>query len=94
LELIQADSSLAGLVHPNYPYTKAQVVYAIQKEMAMTIEDILARRIRLLFLDAQAAIDAAPVVASLLTQYLQKSSQWEAEQIKDFILLASNYLLH
>jgi glycerol-3-phosphate dehydrogenase len=94
LKLIQTDSSLADLIHPHYPYTKAQVVYAIQEEMAMTIEDVLARRIRLLFLDAQAAIDAAPVVASLLTAYLEKSSLWETEQIKDFILLASNYLLH
>jgi glycerol-3-phosphate dehydrogenase len=34
----------------------AEVVWAIRYEMARTIDDVLSRRVRLLFLDARAAI--------------------------------------
>jgi glycerol-3-phosphate dehydrogenase len=34
----------------------AEVAWAIRYEMARTIDDVLARRVRLLFLDARAAI--------------------------------------
>jgi glycerol-3-phosphate dehydrogenase len=36
-------------------YTMAEVAWAIRYEMARTIDDVLARRVRLLFLDARAA---------------------------------------
>jgi glycerol-3-phosphate dehydrogenase len=39
------------------PYTKAEAVWCIQKEMARTVEDILARRLRILFLNAKAAME-------------------------------------
>jgi glycerol-3-phosphate dehydrogenase len=38
--------------------------------MAMTVEDVLARRLRLLFLDGRAAIEVAPQVATLMAQEL------------------------
>jgi glycerol-3-phosphate dehydrogenase len=41
-----------------------EVVWAARYEMARTIEDVLARRTRALFLDAAAALEAAPVVAA------------------------------
>jgi glycerol-3-phosphate dehydrogenase len=34
----------------------AEVAWAIRYEMARTIDDVLARRVRLLFLDARAAV--------------------------------------
>ena len=52
------------------PYTVAEVVWAVRYEMARTIEDVLARRIRILFLDAKAAIEAAPKVAEIMAQEL------------------------
>ena len=63
-QMMEADTSLAEKIHPQYPYTKAEVKWMIQNEMAITVEDILARRIRLLFLDAKAAIAAAPAVVA------------------------------
>ncbi|NJB82632.1 glycerol-3-phosphate dehydrogenase/oxidase [Wenyingzhuangia aestuarii] len=80
-------------IHPNYPFIKAQVVWAIQKEDAKTIEDILARRIRLLFLDAQACIDVAESVADLLQEHLAMSNEWKEKQIVDLKKLAQQYLL-
>lgn len=64
--LMAEDPSLTELLHPDFHFTKAEVVWACRHEMAMTVEDVLARRLRLLFLDARAAIQVAPVVAEIL----------------------------
>jgi glycerol-3-phosphate dehydrogenase len=60
--------------------------------MALTVEDVLSRRTRALLLDARAAIEAAPVTASLLAKELGKDSAWEAQQVKEFQALAANYV--
>ncbi len=60
--------------------------------MARSIEDVLARRTRILFLDAQAAIEAAPMVAEILALELKKSKAWQTQQIRDFKRVAKNYL--
>ncbi len=93
-QMIREDGSLAEKIHPSYPYTKAEVKWCIVNEMAITPEDILARRLRLLFLDAQAAMDAAPVVARMLSSLTFQSAEWEHEQIMAFNELAKAYLIH
>ncbi|WP_394758403.1 glycerol-3-phosphate dehydrogenase/oxidase [Flavobacterium sp.] len=93
-ELIKADNSLAEILHPNYPYTKAEVVWFIQNEMAQTIEDILARRIRLLFIDAKAAIETAPIIADIFIKTNDKTTTWKQQQLEEFNILANNYLIH
>ncbi|KDN55427.1 glycerol-3-phosphate dehydrogenase/oxidase [Flavobacterium seoulense] len=92
-QLIIEDSSLSEKIHPLYPYTKAEVVWAVKNEMALTVEDVLARRIRLLFLDARVAIASAPIVASIIASLLGKNIDWEKEQIIEFQQLAQGYLL-
>ena len=92
-EILKNDISLKELVDPKYPFTKAALVYAVKYEMAICIEDILARRIRLLFLDASLAIELAPMVASIMATYLQKDKNWEAGQVKSFSELAGQYIL-
>lgn len=51
-------------------YTEAEVVWAVREEMARTVEDVLARRVRILFVDARRAVQAAPRVAQLLAAEL------------------------
>ena len=80
-------------LHPEYDYTGAEVVWAVRKEMAFTIEDVLARRLRILFLDARAAIDMAPKTAQLMAKEMGKDTAWENSQVSEFIQLAQNYLL-
>jgi glycerol-3-phosphate dehydrogenase len=80
-------------IHPNFNYTKAQVIWAVRHEMAQTVEDVLARRIRLLFLDASAAIDAAPIVGKLMANELNENEDWINKQIISFNTLAKQYLL-
>ena len=74
------------------PYTEAEVVWAVRYEMARTIEDVLARRVRLLFLDALAAIEAAPRVVTILAENLGRDDTWKLKQLNDFIALANQYL--
>ena len=80
-------------IHPTLKYTKAEVVWSIRNEFARTVEDVLARRTRALFLNAQASVAAAPVVAKLLAKELEKDENWVQNQIKVFSELAENYIL-
>ena len=80
-------------LHPRLPYIKAEVIWGIRQEMARTVEDILARRTRALFLDARAAIDMAPVTAALMAAELGESPAWEQEQVQGFTKTAQAYLL-
>lgn len=89
----QEDSSLANKLHPGYDYTGSQVIWAVRAEMALTIEDVIARRLRTLFLDARAAIDIAPQVAAIMAKEMNKDEAWETEQVKTFTDLAQGYLL-
>ena len=70
-----------------------QVVWAVRCEMAQTVEDILARRSRILFTDAKKAIELAGPVAKLMAGELGKDQQWQQEQIAAFTSLAAGYLL-
>lgn len=93
LELIKSEPELAECLHPSYEYVKAEIVWAARHEMARTIEDVLARRIRILFLDARAAIAMAPEVAQLLAIELSRDQQWMDDQLKSFVELAKGFLL-
>jgi glycerol-3-phosphate dehydrogenase len=75
------------------PYTGAEVVWAVRHEMARTVEDVLARRTRALFLNAQAAIRMAPAVAELMARELGQDKEWEAEQLRSFHATARNYVV-
>jgi glycerol-3-phosphate dehydrogenase len=86
-------ASYAAKVHPDYPYTVAEVIWAVRQEMAVTVEDVLARRIRLLFLDAMAAIQAAPAVAEIMAAELGKDDIWQQQQVSHFTTLAKGYLI-
>lgn len=63
-----------ALLHPNLPHTEAMVRFALRYESARTIEDILARRTRALFLDAGAAQAAIPRVSELVAEELEPTS--------------------
>jgi glycerol-3-phosphate dehydrogenase len=79
-------------IHPALPYRRAEVVWAVREEMARTVEDVLARRTRALLLNAAAAIEAAPVVASLMATELRRDKRWELEQVQTFRGTAKQYL--
>ncbi|MCA9139348.1 MAG: glycerol-3-phosphate dehydrogenase/oxidase [Planctomycetales bacterium] len=92
---LQRDSpQLADLIHPSLPIRHSDVVWAVQNEMARTAEDVLARRTRMLFLEAQASIEAAPVVAGVMSTVLGTDQDWCDAQVSAFERTAQNYLPH
>jgi glycerol-3-phosphate dehydrogenase len=79
-------------IHPRLPFIKAEVVWAARSEMARSVEDVLSRRTRGLFLDARACHESAPVVAHLLAQELGFDSAWESRQVTAFRNIAASYI--
>jgi glycerol-3-phosphate dehydrogenase len=65
----------------------------VRNEMALKLEDILSRRIRILILDAQAAIDAAPKVAKLMAAEIGEDTDWVESELAAFEKTASKYLI-
>ncbi len=91
-ELIKDKPKLGEKLHPRLPYLKAEVVWAVRREMARTVEDVLARRTRALLLDTRASMEIAPIVAKLMAKELKQSRRWQKEQIAAYQALARQYL--
>jgi glycerol-3-phosphate dehydrogenase len=91
-ELIKRHPSWGHLLHPRLPYLPVEIIWAVRQEMARTLEDVLSRRTRALFLDAHAALEIAPRVAALMAEELGKPASWEQQQVQEFSRLAKNYL--
>jgi len=83
----------SGEVHPRLPYSMAMAAYVIEEEMPVRLEDVLARRLRALFLDAEAAIEAAPRVAQLMASLQGHDAEWVALQVADFTALAREHYM-
>jgi glycerol-3-phosphate dehydrogenase len=78
---------------PRLPFTGAEVIWAVRCEEALTIEDVLARRVRALFLDARAAMAMAPAVAELMATELGRDATWKTNEVAAFSALAKGYVL-
>ncbi|MCC3158087.1 glycerol-3-phosphate dehydrogenase/oxidase [Hymenobacter sp. 15J16-1T3B] len=92
-QLVQEHPELSQPLVPEAEFSRAEVVWAARYELARTVEDVLARRVRLLFLDAAAAVRAAPVVAALLAAELGRDEAWQRAQVAAFTALARQYQL-
>ena len=86
--------AMAEKLHPDYAYTVGEVTWLVRNEMPRTLEDVLARRLRILFLDARAAMAMAPKVAGILATEWGKDETWTSAQVKAFNEVASNYILN
>jgi glycerol-3-phosphate dehydrogenase len=73
--------------------SEAMIAYAIQEEMAINLEDILARRTRCLFIDAKETIKIAPKVAQIMASVLKMDDTWTTKQLDLFLPLASKYII-
>ncbi|MEO8860644.1 MAG: glycerol-3-phosphate dehydrogenase/oxidase [Ginsengibacter sp.] len=72
---------------------KAQVIWAVRNEMALTVEDVLSRRTRSLLLDAKESIRMAPIVAKIMALEMNKSDIWIEEEVNRYKSVALNYLV-
>lgn len=78
-------------LHPDLQYTRDDIVWAVNDEMARTVEDALARRTRALFLNAKAAVEMAPAVAAVMAAELERDGGWVENEIVQFEGLAAGY---
>jgi glycerol-3-phosphate dehydrogenase len=70
-----------------------QVRWAVEKEMARTVEDVLSRRTRALLLNAKESIRICPVVANIMAKSLGRDQQWIDNEIMEYTKLAQQYIL-
>lgn len=73
--------------------TAAACRHAVRHAMARRTEDVLARRTRALFLDARAALAAAPEVAAILAGELGHDAAWAERDLADFQAVAARYIV-
>ena len=90
-ELMRETPAWAAPLHPQLPYTGAEVVWVTRHEMARSVEDVLARRTRALFLNARAAEAMAPEVARLMATELGWNPSRQADEVAAFSALAKGY---
>lgn len=90
--IIKEHPHLNNLLHPKLPYKEVEIIWAVRSEMARTLEDVLARRTRSLFLNTLASLEIAPKIAHIMAQELGKDKKWEEEQTLKFQTIANNYL--
>ncbi|XP_011698622.1 PREDICTED: glycerol-3-phosphate dehydrogenase, mitochondrial isoform X1 [Wasmannia auropunctata] len=76
-------------IHPEFPYIDAEIRYGV-REYARTAIDMIARRLRLAFLNVQAAQEALPGIIDIMADELQ----WSAEEKKKQHREASEFLAH
>ena len=93
LKIQQEKPEYAEKISERYDYTLAEVVWAVREEMALTLDDVLSRRVRLLYIDSREAMNVAPRVARLMAQLLGRDEAWITQQVEDFTNIASNYII-
>jgi glycerol-3-phosphate dehydrogenase len=92
MELASREPGMDEVVSEKFHLIKAQIIWAIREEMAVTVEDVLARRTRCLLLDARETMRIAPQVATLMAREMNKDKDWEQNQFTLFKSMAGNYV--
>ena len=93
LQMIKENPALGERLSEKYGYTVAEVLWAVREEMALTVEDVLARRVRLLFVDAREAQKAARRVAEVMAEEMGKDASWIDGQVEAFVKVSNNYIV-
>ncbi len=91
-QLESENPALARQLDPALSIRASDILWATRQEMARTVDDVLARRSRALFLNSKAALAIAPQVAALMAEELEQDDVWRAGQVEDFKSIAANYV--
>jgi len=91
--LCQEQPAWNDLVHKDLTYRIGEVAWAARNEMAQTVDDVLSRRTRSILLNARAALEIAPRIATLLAAELNRNKGWEEKQILQFSEIANGYII-
>jgi len=74
-------------------FTAGEVIWAVRKEMARTVDDVLARGVRVLYLDAKQSISLAPKVAGIMAGELGRDKDWVQQQVEEYTAIAKGYVM-
>jgi glycerol-3-phosphate dehydrogenase len=88
LDLVRADPTLGRPLLDGYPYLRAEVAYAVMSEEALGVDDVLARRTRLLIEAGEASISAAPVAATVMGGLLGWGRRRRSAEVRRYEELA------
>lgn len=80
---------IGNKIHPEFPYIDAEIRYGV-REYACNAVDMIARRLRLAFLNCQAAQEALPVIIDIMGEELK----WSKEQKQAEMKRATDFLAH
>lgn len=84
LSLVAADPTLGRVLSPSAPHIAAEVVHAARAEGAVTLEDVMSRRMRLSLRAKDAGLPAAPLAARLLAAETGRDAGWAAAQVEAY----------
>lgn len=90
---IQQELNNYDKIHNDLPYYQAEIIYQVRHEQAKTVEDVLLRRTRAMFLDAKAALKSAELVANLMAKETNKPENWATQQLEHIRGLAKLYMV-
>ncbi len=90
--LTQENIAWAQRLVEKYPFIQAEVIYQVREEMAVTVRDVLARRIRLEIMDWEATQEALPIVAELMAQELGWTPAQKQQQIDEYQALLQSFI--
>jgi glycerol-3-phosphate dehydrogenase len=93
IEKMISDNPLLGQpINPGFPYTRAEISWICRNEMPLTLEDILARRTRALFLNASVSEEISAEVARIMAEEFGYDETWQKDQIESYHQLVKNYI--
>jgi len=93
LKLVEKESLLGEKIHPDLSYIMAEVIWLCRNEMVLKLEDLMARRLRALFLNARASMQVAPYVSRIVARELNWDEDKRKEELDSFLKLAGRYIL-
>ncbi|HET6456849.1 MAG TPA: glycerol-3-phosphate dehydrogenase/oxidase [Armatimonadota bacterium] len=91
--LLNTNPEYGERIHPGSPHLVGEIVWAVRREMARTVEDFLSRRTRALLLGAKTSIEMAPKVAQVMAAELGNDESWQCRQVAAYTTLAKGYSL-
>lgn len=80
----EGNRALGEPIVPGLPYLMAEVAYAVQHEMAVSLSDVLIRRTHIIYEVRGGGLARAPVVADLLAERLGWDEEERARQVAEY----------
>jgi glycerol-3-phosphate dehydrogenase len=91
--MIKDHPEWAEKLHPNHPYTIAELIWMVRNEMAVKLEDVVSRRFRIMLLDAKAAKEMGPKAAKIMAHEMELGEDWIANELEEFEKTVNKYII-